>query len=86
MKHWKNIYPDKIINITYESLINNPKNEIEQILHKCNIKWSSNFLNFRENKNIVETASVYQVRKSLYNTSLGRWKNYKNYFPKLFKN
>jgi tetratricopeptide (TPR) repeat protein len=86
MKHWKNIYPDKIITITYESLINNPKNEIEQILHKCNIKWSSNFLNFRENKNIVETASVYQVRKSLYNTSLGRWKNYKNYFPKLFKN
>ena len=86
MDHWKSIYPNNIIDICYENLINDPKNEIEKVLNKCNIKWSENFLNFEKNINIVETASVYQVRQPLYDTSIGRWKNYKNYFPKLFEN
>ena len=86
MDHWKSIYPNNIIDVCYENLINDPKNEIEKILNKCNITWSENFLNFEKNTNIVETASVYQVRQPLYDTSIGRWKNYKNYFPKLFEN
>ena len=86
MEHWKKNYPEKIIDICYEDLISNPKNEILKILKVLNVEWSDNFLNFQFNKNIIETASVYQARQKIYDSSIGRANNYKNYFIDLFTN
>ena len=85
MSHWKSLIGNRIIEIQYEELINKPKEEISKILNFLKLKWDDNYLNFTENNNLVETASIYQVREKLYNKSIDRWLNYKTYFDQLFK-
>ena len=85
MSHWKSLIGNRIIEIQYEELINKPKEEISKILNFLKLKWDDNYLNYTENNNLVETASIYQVREKLYNKSIDRWLNYKNYFDQLFK-
>jgi lipopolysaccharide biosynthesis regulator YciM len=85
MNHWNMICAEKIINIQYEELVSNPKNEISKILNKLNFKWNEDYLNFQSNKNIVQTQSVFQVRENLNSSSIDRWTHYKSYFPNFFK-
>jgi hypothetical protein len=85
MNHWNSICPEKIINIQYEELVSNPKNEISKILNKLNFEWNEDYLNFQSNKNIVQTQSVFQVRENLNSSSIDRWTHYKSYFPNFFK-
>ena len=85
MNHWNMIYPEKIINIQYEELVSNPKNEISKILNKLKFEWNEDYLNFQSNKNIVQTQSVFQVRENLNSSSIDRWTHYKSYFPNFFK-
>ena len=77
--------PEKIINIQYEELVGNPKNEISKILNKLNFEWNEDYLKFQSNKNIVQTQSVFQVRENLNSSSIDRWTYYKSYFPNFFK-
>lgn len=84
MRHWKKFLNHKIIDIKYEEIISNPKEELSKILNILNLKWNDNYLNYTKNKNLVETASVYQVREKLYNSSINKWKNYESYFKDLF--
>ena len=85
MNHWNMICPEKIINIQYEELVSDPKNEISKILNKLKFEWNEDYLNFQSNKNIVQTQSVFQVRENLNSSSIDRWSHYKSYFPNFFK-
>lgn len=85
MDHWQKLLKDRIVNIEYEKLVENPKNELMKILDKISVKWDDSYLNFQKSKNAVYTQSIYQVRKKLYQSSVNRWKNYEIYFPELFK-
>lgn len=84
--HFNNILKNKIFHLKYEELILNPENKIRSLLEFCNLPWDINCLNFKENKREVKTASVAQVRKGLYSSSVNSWKNFETYFPELFKN
>lgn len=86
MNHWCLLLENKLITIKYEHLVTNPKKEFSKILYKLNLDWDDLYLNYRKNTSFVNTQSVYQVREKIYDTSVDRWKNYKNYFPNLFKN
>ena len=85
MFHWQKIFPEQIVNIHYEKVISNPKEEMLKILKKINMDWNKSFLDFNKSKNLVETQSAFQVREKLYDNSIDRWKAYKDYFPSLFK-
>lgn len=85
IEHWKKFLSHRIVDIQYEEMISNPEKEISKLLKILNLKWSNDYLNYTKNKNIVETASVYQVRDKLYNSSIDKWKNYQPYFHDLFK-
>ena len=87
MSHWKNLFPDRIYNISYETLVRHPEKEIRKLLKFCNLTWESNCLNFYKNKRIIKTASDIQARKKVYNTSIDSWKRYNKYcyFTKKWK-
>lgn len=86
MRHWGSVVTDRIVTIDYENLVYDPELELAKILDKLNLKWNGSYLNFRKNKNLVPTQSVYQVRDSIYDNSIGKWKNYSDFFSELFKN
>ena len=79
MNYWNSIFPNFILNLKYESLVENLDTEIKNILKFCNLDWSINCLNFHENKKPIKTASDTQVRSKIYKTSIDYWKNYKKY-------
>lgn len=83
MNFWAEQYPDSILHIPYEGLVQNPKAVIEPALHFLGLEWDDACLNFYEVENRVRTASVAQVRQPLYQTSAGRAGNYAKYLEPL---
>ena len=78
MIFWKNIFNDNIFDIYYEDLISDPNTKIKGLIKFCNVEWDDNCLNFHKNKKTVATASLAQVRKPIYKSSIKQWENYKN--------
>ena len=74
-----------ILDIKYEKLIQNPEQQIRNLLKLCNLSWNDNCLKFYNNKRVIKTASDTQVRKKIYKSSVGSWKNYEKYLEESFK-
>ncbi len=74
--HWQTLFGQAIHTVNYDTLIQHPKDSVEQVLSFIGLDWSDSCLNFHRLNNQVKTASVWQVRKPLYSTSSGRWRHY----------
>ena len=85
MKHWNNLLPNFVFNLSYEKLISNSENEIKNLLNFCNLDWHSKCLNFYDNKKPIKTASDIQARSKFYSSSIDSWKNYKKFLNKYFQ-
>ena len=85
MKFWQKKLGNFIYELNYEALINNHEKKIKELLIHCNLKFEDKCLEFYKNKNQVKTASIIQVRKDLYKSSINLYKNYDNNFKNLFK-
>lgn len=74
MRHWHTVLPGQIYDIHYESLIAQPQPEIEGLLAQCDLPWDENCLNFHQTNRSVRTASMRQVRKPIYHSSIHSWR------------
>lgn len=74
---WKD-WDTNIISISYEKLINNQKATTLLILHSLGLEWDEKCLQFYETNRAVKTASHMQVRQPLYNSSINKWKRFKD--------
>jgi hypothetical protein len=83
MEHWEDVMPGAIYNLNYEDLINDQEGETRRLLDYCDLPFESACLQFSKTKRIVDTASASQVRKGLYRTSAGRWKQYEKHIEPL---
>lgn len=83
MQYWKNALDVSILDVVYESLVSEPENEIRKIITFCDLEWNDSCLSFHNNKRDVNTPSYDQVRKPMYNKSIGRWKNYEKHIGPL---
>ncbi|MBL4941740.1 MAG: sulfotransferase [Colwellia sp.] len=83
MAYWQDRFKGDIYTLNYDELVSNSEEEIKGLIHYLQLDWHSNCLNFHEMKNRVKTASVWQVRKPLYASSSGRWKNYQKHISEL---
>lgn len=77
MKFWNKLFPNKIMEISYEDLTNNQEKETRRLLKYCGLTWDSNCLSFYENDRVVKTISALQVREKIYQGSSLKWKKYK---------
>ena len=67
----------------YEDLIVDFDNHILKILDFLNISWDENIKNYRKTahkRGKINTPSSSQVVQPIYNSSIGKWKNYEKYF------
>ncbi len=76
MTHWKALYPESIYDFDYDEFVRSPKPALERLFAFLGLDWDDNALNFHQQKNTVKTASYWQVRKPLYSSASGRWRNY----------
>ncbi len=76
MAHWQAICPDAFVDIEYEALIANPEQQIRKLVQLCELPWQDECLHFHKSKGVVTTASAYQVRQPIYNSSVELWRRY----------
>jgi len=79
MKHWHEVLPGEIYDISYESLTQNPEHEIRELLAACDLEWQENCVNFDKSASIVKTASSFQVRQPMYTSSVMLWEKYQEF-------
>ena len=74
MQHWHTVLPSSVIfDLPYEQMIANHEAFSKQLVKYIGLPWDPNCLNFYNNDRIVKTASLIQVRKPIYKTSVLRW-------------
>jgi tetratricopeptide (TPR) repeat protein len=77
MDYWKSVLPEgKIVEIQYERLVDDPENHGKFMLESCGLEWRGDGLDHYRQEKIVKTASLWQVRQPIYQSSKMRWKNY----------
>lgn len=75
MQHWHMILPpNTIFDLPYEHMIEHHEACSKQLLDYIGLPWDPACLKFYENSRMVKTASLTQVRKPIYKTSLQRWR------------
>ena len=85
MEHWRNI-GIPMFEFWYEDLVTDPAHVAKQLLDFCGQEWEDGVLAFESLKRAVKTASVTQVRKKMYNSSIDRWRRYETYLDEFTSN
>jgi tetratricopeptide (TPR) repeat protein len=85
MGHWKNTCRLPMLDVVYEDLVSDPERRIREIISYCQLKWDERCLRFHESDRVAATASYDQVRKPVYQSSIGRWKHYEEHVAPLIE-
>ena len=78
MNFWRDVAPENIYDLNYQSLTAAPQETLEPLLHFLGLQWDDNCLQYYKTDNRVRTASVWQVRQPLYQKAKGRWQHYED--------
>jgi len=76
--HWKATFPDRVLEVVYEDLVEDPVTHTKAIADFCGLEWHPGCLEFHKNKGTSFTFSELQVRKPLNKEGIGRWRSYAN--------
>ena len=76
MKHWMKVLPGQIHIVNYEHYIANQEAETRSMAEFLQMEFEPGMLTPHLQERAVVTASNLQVRKAVYSSSIGRWKNY----------
>jgi tetratricopeptide (TPR) repeat protein len=86
MAHWRNILPeDSMLEIRYADVVADIETQARRLIAFCGLDWDDACLDFYKNKRPVMTASVAQVRRPIYQSSVGRWRAYERHLAPLLK-
>lgn len=78
MAHWHQVLPQGyIFDCSYEALVADQEGMTRQLLEFCGLPWDDACLEFYKTKRAVQTASLSQVRKKIYTSSVALWENYR---------
>ena len=83
MAHWDSVLPGRIVDIEYESLIQDPESGARKLIAATGLEWNDACLAFHQSRRQVRTASVAQVRQGIYKRSMQRWRNYERFLDPL---
>jgi Flp pilus assembly protein TadD len=86
MAHWHDMLPPgRILDVPYEELVSDPEAASRRIVAHCGLPWDPRCLDFHRTQRPVRTASAAQVRKPIYQNSVGRWRKYEAFLAPLFE-
>lgn len=84
MRHWREVLPPgRMLEVRYEDVVNDLETQARRLVAFCGLEWDAACLRFHEQRRAVRTASLAQVRRPLYASSVGRWRHYQKYLGPL---
>ena len=85
MNFWNEKFPNTIYDTQYEKIIEDPENEIRNMINFCELDWEDNCLKFYNNKTPIKTLSTAQARKPIYKSSKNSFEKFAPYLTDLNK-
>lgn len=77
MQHWRAVLPAAtMFELSYEHMVADHETLSKQLIAYLGLTWDSNCLNFYKHDRVVKTASLIQVRKPIYQSSVQRWQHF----------
>jgi hypothetical protein len=77
MGHWEKVLPEGFMTtVQYEDVVADTEKEAKRLIKFLGLPWNDKCVDFHKSDRPVKTASVAQVRKPIYKTSVKRWKKY----------
>ena len=77
MAHWRAVLPaETLLDLRYEDFVADLDSQARRLVAFCGLPWDEICLRFFETDRTVRTASVAQVRRPLFSSSIGRWRVY----------
>jgi tetratricopeptide (TPR) repeat protein len=84
MEHWRRVLPvDRMLEVNYEDVIDDLEFQAHRLVEHCGLEWNDACLAFHRTERPVQTASMGQVRRPLYGSSVGRWRRYEKHLGPL---
>ena len=77
MEYWTGLLPGYIHTVDYESLVTDLESEAQAMADFLQLEFEPGMLQPHRQERSVTTASNVQVRKPVYTSSIGNWKNYR---------
>jgi tetratricopeptide (TPR) repeat protein len=86
MQHWHQVLPaGTVLDLSYEALVADPEGQARRLLAFVGLPWDPACLDFHGNARSVKTASVAQVRRPIYRTSVARWLAFAEHLSPLYE-
>lgn len=76
VRHWRETLGDRLVEIHYDDFVADPTTEGPLAAHHLGIAWGDELLAIERNPTSTATASAAQVRRPIYRSASGRWRNY----------
>lgn len=83
MAHWHALFPGEILDIHYESLVEDQVGELKRVLDFCGLPWDDACLTFHDSRRVAMTASASQIKKPLYKSGIAYWRHYEKHLKPL---
>jgi tetratricopeptide (TPR) repeat protein len=83
MEHWRRVLPIAIFEFQYEAVVRDFESSTRRLIRHCGVDWEDACLTFYRTKRQVKTASLEQVRRPIYDTSIDRWRKFEQHLSPL---
>ncbi|MBI4005071.1 MAG: sulfotransferase [Gammaproteobacteria bacterium] len=83
MEHWRNILPNKFLEISYEDHMAKQTSMLKCLIDYCGLDWDLNCSKFCNTEQLIMNSGFWQVRQEIYQPSIDKWKNYEKYLQPL---
>lgn len=79
MAHWRTALDLDFLEVPYEKLVHDQESWTRQMLEFAGLSWDERCSRFWQSGRTVMTLSYDQVSRPMYDSSIGRWKNYEKH-------
>lgn len=76
MHHWRQLFPEDILEVHYEDVVDNLEASTRRMLAFLDLRWEPQTTAFDSLQRPIKTASVWQVRQPVYKSSKAKWRRY----------
>ncbi len=84
MDHWRKVLPTgAFLDVQYEDIVADQEGQARRLIEYCGLAWNAACLDFYNTKRSIRTASVTQVRRPIYASSVERWRHYEIFLEPL---
>lgn len=80
MRHWQSVSPLPLLEVQYETMVTDTDAQIRRLIDFAGLPWDERCLDFHNSGRSVQTLSRWQVRQPVHTKSVGRWRNYSQWF------